>query len=96
METVQNSPFDWASVREELKARLGSEVVSRWLDPLSVASVSDDAVVLEAPNPFFRDWISSHYFEALTAHAGVRRLQIVSAVSSGISHAPPPSAAPAK
>ena len=55
VETVQNSSFDWAGALEALKLRLGSEVVSRWLDPLSVASVSEREVVLEAPNPFFRD-----------------------------------------
>jgi chromosomal replication initiation ATPase DnaA len=65
VETVQNIPFDWAAAREALKTRLGSEVVSRWLDPLSVGSVSETLVVLEAPNPFFRDWVASQYLDAL-------------------------------
>ena len=79
VDTVPNSPFDWVGAREALKTRLGSEIVSRWLDPLSVASVSEEAVVLEAPNPFFRDWISAHYLEALSAYTSPRRLQIVTA-----------------
>ena len=77
METVQNSQFDWPLVREALKPRLGEEVVSRWLDPLSVSSVTERCVVLEAPNPFFRDWVASHYLEVLKLHAGDRELQIV-------------------
>ena len=91
VEIVQNSPFDWVGVRELLKSRLGSEVVSRWLDPLSVASVTDRAVILEAPNVFFRDWIATHYLEALQPHAGGRQLQIVTA--SGVSVGSPQSIA---
>mgnify|MGYP001571861742 FL=1 len=89
METVQNSPFDWVGVREALKGRLGSEVVSRWLDPLTVAQANDRTVVLEAPNPFFRDWVLSHYLEALRAHAGGRDLQLVCA--DALPAAPPSS-----
>ena len=89
METVQNSLFDWSGAREALKGRLGSEAVSRWLDPLTVAQANDRTVVLEAPNPFFRDWVLSHYLEALRAQAGGRDLQLVCAEASSI--APPAS-----
>ncbi len=77
VETVQNSPFNWAQAREGLKARLGSEVVSRWLDPLAVTAVTERAVVLEAPNAFFRDWIAAHYLEALRSSAGGREVQVM-------------------
>ena len=86
METVDNSPtFDWARARELLKTRLGSEVVSRWLDPLSLSSATEQAVVLEAPNPFFRDWVLSHYLEPLRALTGGRDLQIDIASASSLS-----------
>ncbi len=85
---MQNSPaFDWALAREALKGRLGSEVVSRWLDPLAVSSVSERAVVLEAPNPFFRDWVAAHYAEALRPLMGGRELQLVVTAALGV--APP-------
>ncbi len=96
VETVQNSPFDWSGVREILKSRLGSEVVARWLDPLSVASVSDAAVVLEAPNTFFRDWVASHYLETLKAYAGERQLRIATATATNISSVLPSVLAPAQ
>ena len=88
METVQNSSFDWVGAREALRSRLGSEVVSRWLDPLAVAQANDRTVVLEAPNPFFRDWVVSHYLEALRAQVGGRDLQLVCV--DALSAAPPP------
>ncbi len=81
---MQNSPFDWVRAREALKTSLGLDVVSRWLDPLSVASVSDREIVLEAPNEFFRDWVSSHYMDALKACTEGRALAITTATSSGI------------
>jgi len=84
VETVQNSPsFDWALARESLKGRLGSEAVNRWLDPLSVSSVNERTVVLEAPNQFFRDWVAAHYAEALQPFAGGRELQIVVTAAPG-------------
>jgi chromosomal replication initiator protein len=84
---VQNVPaFDWGLAKEALKGRLGAEAVSRWLDPLSVSSVTDQAVVLEAPNPFFRDWVSTHYLEALQPLAGGRQIQIVAAAFHAPAH----------
>jgi chromosomal replication initiator protein len=92
---VQNSPFDWVGAREALRSRLGSEAVSRWLDPLTVANATDQTVVLEAPNPFFRDWVFSHYLDALRAHAGGRELQLVCADTVAGAQAAPAAARPA-
>lgn len=76
VETVQKSGFTWPQAKESLKVRLGSEVVSRWIEPLAVASVSDTVVILEAPNPFFRDWVATHYSEALRSCCGQRQVQV--------------------
>jgi len=88
VETVQNSSFDWPATREALKSKLGSEAVGRWLDPLSVCSITERAVIFEAPNLFFRDWVASHYLETLRPYADGRDVQIVTAseahASSGL------------
>lgn len=73
--------FDWALTRELLKTRLGSEVVSRWLDPLTVSSASTQALVFEAPNPFFRDWVTSHYLEALQTVSSGRAVSVVASAN---------------
>jgi chromosomal replication initiator protein len=91
---VQNSPFDWPGTKDALNSRLGSEVVSRWFDPLVLASVSEERIVLEAPNPFFRDWILAHYLEALKPHTGSRELQIVTATPSDFGPAGPAATVP--
>ncbi len=82
VETVQNSQFDWLAAKNALRERFGAEVVSRWLDPLAVASATKDVVILEAPNTFFRDWVASHYADALKLHASGRELKIVTAAIS--------------
>ncbi len=81
VETVQNHPFDWNRTLEAVKIRLGAEVVERWLAPLSVASASDQLLVLEAPNPFFRDWVTTHYLEELRSQADGRDVQIGAAAA---------------
>ncbi len=82
MKSVENIQFDWSEVRESLKTRLGSEVVGRWLEPLNVATVDASTVTLEAPNPFFRDWVSSHYMEAIKAYTSDRTLTIITSTQS--------------
>ncbi|MBI3088266.1 MAG: chromosomal replication initiator protein DnaA [Candidatus Omnitrophica bacterium] len=83
----QNMPAEWVKAVEVLKGRLGTEVVGRWIEPLEVSSVSDDAAVFEAPNPFFRDWVAAHYAPALRDSLGGRHVTIVASSS------PPPSGA---
>lgn len=82
MKSVHNLEFNWNEVRESLKTRLGAEVVGRWLEPLGVASVDENMVTLEAPNPFFRDWVSSHYLDAIKAYTGDRKLDIITATQT--------------
>lgn len=77
METVDNSPSCWSDVLETLKSRLGSEVVSRWFEPLKITSFTDDEMIIEAPNHFFRDWVSAHYTELLKQIVGNRNIQII-------------------
>jgi chromosomal replication initiator protein len=45
--------------------------------------VSEASVVLEAPNQFFRDWVTSHYLETLKRHTDGRELHIVTATTIG-------------
>jgi len=79
---VQNTPFEWPKAVESLKARIGQEAADRWIAPLKLASASDLAIVLEAPNPFFRDWVVAHYQGALQEIVGGgREVQVVVAPS---------------
>ena len=85
---VHTMSLEWPKAVEHLTEVLGDEVARRWIAPLRLASVSDRAVVLEAPNPFFRDWVVSHYHEHLQRFAGDRQLQVVSAPEDRSRHEP--------
>ena len=70
-------PPEWSKAVETLKARLGTEVVGRWIEPLKLSSVSEEAVVFEAPNAFFRDWVAAHYTPMLQESFGGRQVNII-------------------
>jgi len=69
-------PGEWHNAVEQLRTRLGDEVVGRWIAPLKLLSTTDDAVVLEAPNLFFRDWVTTHYASLLQESLSAKRLTI--------------------
>ena len=94
VETVEKSSFDWGAALEALKETLGAEIVSRWLDPIAPVAITEELVELEAPNPFFRDWVSSHYLEALKRHAGGREVRVVAVPGGSTAAAMPRPAAP--
>ena len=75
-------PFEWPGAVEILRGRIGDAVVSRWIAPLKPVTVSDHDLVLEAPNPFFQHWVTSHYHDALQQISGGRQVQILSAASA--------------
>ncbi len=74
-------PFEWLKAVENLRTGLGEEAFGRWIAPLRLASLSDETVVLEAPNPFFREWVLAHYQDRLQQVAEGRRVQILDAPS---------------
>ena len=80
---------EWPKAVETLRARLGAEIVGRWIEPLKLTAVSADAAVLEAPNAFFKDWVVAHYVEMLQESLGGLRVRIVASGSSSSQSASP-------
>jgi chromosomal replication initiator protein len=50
----------------KLKARVGSEIYSRWFGRLKLDDISKSIVRLSVPTAFLRSWINNHYSELLT------------------------------
>ncbi|MBI2884602.1 MAG: chromosomal replication initiator protein DnaA [Candidatus Omnitrophica bacterium] len=86
-------PSSWNDAVEALRGRLGNEIVARWIAPLKPQELSHAAVVLEAPDTYFRDWVVSHYHDAIQESLGGRELRIVAAATVAVpdTAAPPPS-----
>jgi chromosomal replication initiator protein len=69
-------PFAWPKAVDSLKTVLGNETVDRWIAPLRPITISDDLLILEAPNQFFRDFVVGHYQQRLE-EVGGRRVRVI-------------------
>jgi chromosomal replication initiator protein len=59
METI------WQSVSDRLRERLGPVSFETWIAPLSFVGIEGRTATLQAPNNFFRDWVSHRYLNDL-------------------------------
>ena len=57
----------WADVLQYMHMRVGREGFETWLAPTRGHSISESAIEVEVPNPFFADWIGHHYAADLKA-----------------------------
>jgi len=51
----------WKKVGEHLKDRLGETIFETWILPLKLQQKSEQGLVIEAPDDFFKDWVDKHY-----------------------------------
>ncbi len=55
----------WGRVRNRLRHEVGDAAFNSWLRPLTLASLSDDQIVMTLPTRFMRDWVVSNYADKL-------------------------------
>ncbi len=64
----------WERAAGRIRDQLGQIGFETWIGPLNFVGVSSGTVTIEAPNRFFRDWVSERYMrllkESLTEVAG--------------------------
>ncbi|MFA5177535.1 MAG: chromosomal replication initiator protein DnaA, partial [Candidatus Omnitrophota bacterium] len=51
----------WQDAQAQVKERLGTTIFETWILPLKIKRQSQDAILLEAPDTFFRDWVQKNY-----------------------------------
>ena len=51
----------WSKVQGSLREKLGAQNFEIWIRPIQVASISGNAVNLEVPNRYYRDWVAANY-----------------------------------
>jgi len=61
----------WESAYEKLKGLLPGHALNTWFEPLVPVAITNDELVLEAPNQFSYEWIDSHYKSNLKEAIGV-------------------------
>ena len=55
----------WHQALAYIQRELPSQAYETWFQPTRAVSSSDSSLVVEVPNPFFRDWLRSHYSELI-------------------------------
>ncbi|GGF37918.1 chromosomal replication initiator protein DnaA [Aliidongia dinghuensis] len=71
--TVEISEIDgplaaqWQRVRGRLRDEFGEAAYRSWLSSLSLADMVGDAIRIEVPTRFLRDWVVAHYADRIQA-----------------------------
>lgn len=55
----------WSSILLRLQADLSLSVTNTWITPLRASKIEDGILFIEAPSPFFRDWVQNNYAEKI-------------------------------
>ena len=55
----------WAHIGEKLTAQYGEAVFRSWIKPIHFAGTENGRVLLAVPTRFIREWVLSHYGEAI-------------------------------
>lgn len=55
----------WHQALEQIQRELPSQAFETWFQPTRAVSSTSGSLVVEVPNPFFRDWLASHYTELI-------------------------------
>ena len=57
--------FDWNSVQDEMKTKLGLDVYESWLKKINLIDEFNNYILLSVPTRFIRDWITSRYLDQI-------------------------------
>ncbi len=55
----------WDKILEYTKQEVGEQAFENWFTQTSLASVTEDSIVINVPSNFFKDWIYDHYRDVL-------------------------------
>ncbi len=67
----------WDMVLSHLQRELPSQAYETWFQPTRAVASTADSLVVEVPNPFFRDWLAGHYTDLLHGIlVGISRSQV--------------------
>ncbi|MCG2712644.1 MAG: chromosomal replication initiator protein DnaA [Candidatus Omnitrophica bacterium] len=60
----------WADVLLALKHEVSIQSYETWLKPTQGVSLNSEALTVEVPNKFFREWLVDHYYDVLIQATG--------------------------
>ena len=72
-----SSNFDWITVQNEMKSKLGLEVYESWLKKISFVEEFNNYLLLSVPTRFIRDWITSRYLDQILQIIKIFKKEII-------------------
>ncbi|WP_117167985.1 chromosomal replication initiator protein DnaA [Paraliobacillus sediminis] len=63
---MENIEELWLSTLESIKEKVSKPSYDTWLKNTSADSITDDTLIVSAPNEFARDWLESRYTELIS------------------------------
>ena len=55
----------WHSILGEIKSRVRTQQFNTWFNNLQLRSCSDEAILIEVPNFFYKEWLENHYLPVI-------------------------------
>ena len=55
----------WDKILDYTKQEIGERAFENWFTQAKLSSVTDDALIIQVPSNFFKDWIYDHYRDVL-------------------------------
>ena len=84
----------WHQTLARIQSELPSQAYETWFQPTRAVASTSTSLTVEVPNPFFRDWLASHYTELIhrvlenIAHSKIHVEYSVASQKRAISSAP--------
>ena len=60
----------WKKLLDHLCGALGDQVFDAWIKPISFVGLEGCDLSVEVPDPFFKEWLETHYATTIRAVAG--------------------------
>jgi len=67
MDNLKNAVEVWDKAKDLIKSKVNPQTFETWFKPAKGAAISKDALTIEVPNSFFKDWLLDHHLELIKA-----------------------------
>jgi chromosomal replication initiator protein len=88
---VMSADEIWNKCLVSIEKKVGANIFELWFKPIKLSYLKDEAVLLEIPNRFFREWIEDYYpsliddsIGKIVGHPVTVRFKIADKVDAGI------------
>lgn len=68
-ESPPNQEETWANILGLISSLVNAQTFQTWFEPMRLSAISDGALIIEGPNPFFIDWVAEHHIDKIRRSA---------------------------